>query len=140
MKKSILSSKHTLIEHTAANFAAIWFEAALSSGLKPKKYKTHKAWAAHNYQKFIIPAVEHLTSLLGCDDINEHMKNEIYESLMERINDPDVAAVFPNDKLLPEVDLNKLLNQAPEKPINIVTDYFKNKSSVKSKLLTGVAR
>ncbi len=140
MKKSILSSKHTLIEHTAAEFAVVFYEAGRSSGLT-SKHKTAKSWAVANYQKFIIPAVDHLTTLLGRNDISEHMKLEIYESLMERVNDPDVASVFPNPNLLPELDLKTLLENAPDKPTVIITEdtFKKSKKSRKNKLLEGIS-
>ncbi len=86
--------KSTVIEKTALEFACVWYESCLSSGLLPsKKQKTQKAWARANFQKFIPHAIEHLTSMLSRDDINDLCKQEIYDAIIERTNDPEMTAL-----------------------------------------------
>lgn len=128
-----------VIEHMALQFACVWYEAALSSGLKPSKYKTTRLWALHNYMKFLPKAIETAVDMLSRNDIHENVKERIHEAIIERTNDPVVNQVFPKENIIPELDLKKILDHSPEKPINIVTDYFKDKKSTKQKLLTGVS-
>ena len=86
--------KSVVIEHTALEMACVWYESCLSSGLLPsKKQKTQKAWARANFQKFIPHAIEHLTSMLSRPDINDLCKQEIYDAIMERTNDPEMVAL-----------------------------------------------
>lgn len=84
----ILSTpKYTVIEKVAAEFAAVWWEAGRSSGLK-SKHKTARLYAKKNFEKFIPKAIEHLTEMLDNPHIADLAKQEIYEALMERANDP----------------------------------------------------
>src|SRR5580692_3165395 len=92
----ILSPRHTVIERTAAEMACVFYEAARSSGLK-SKFKNPRSWARAHFERFIPRAVQILTGMLGRSDIPELMKQEIFEALQERINDPQVNAVLPNN-------------------------------------------
>ncbi len=94
-KQSLMQTpKSTVIEKTALEFACVWYESCLSSGLLPSKaHKTQKAWARANFQKFIPHAIEHLTSMLSRNDINDLCKQEIHEAILERVNDPETITL-----------------------------------------------
>lgn len=79
----------TVIEKVALEFAAVFYDAARSSGGKSKL--TQRAWARKNFQKFIPSATKHLISMLGRSDIADLMKQEIHQALLERVNDPEVT-------------------------------------------------
>src|SRR5271165_3806998 len=79
----------TIIEKTALKFAAMFYDAARSSGAKSTK--TQKQWARDNFTKFIPKAVEILTSMLGRSDIADIQKQEIHQALLERVNDPEMV-------------------------------------------------
>jgi hypothetical protein len=87
-KNRLVDVGSTLIEKTALEMAAVFYDAARESGLKSNK--TQRRWARDNFQKFIPNAVETLTSMLGRSDISDIMKQEIHEALLERINDPEM--------------------------------------------------
>ncbi len=82
----ILSSKHTVIERTAGELAATWYETGRSQGMT-SKYKNARAYAKAYLESYIPLAIQILTSMLSRNDIPEIMKNEIYDSLLERSND-----------------------------------------------------
>jgi len=93
-RRLMTTPKSTVIEKTALEFACVWYESCLSSGLLPsKKQKTQKAWARANFQKFIPHAIEHLTTMLGRNDIPNLMKQEIYDAILERTNDEEMVAL-----------------------------------------------
>lgn len=105
-KKYILEGpKYTVIEKTAAEFAAVWYETGRSQGLT-SKWKTPKAYARANFEKFIPKALEILLSMLNRSDIHDLMKEEIYEAIMERHNDKALTDIMPN---IPNIDITKLL-------------------------------
>ena len=81
----------TVIEKTALEFAAVFYDAARSSGATSKM--TQKAWARKNFHKFIPRAVQTLISMLGRSDISDLMKQEIHTALIERINDPEMIMI-----------------------------------------------
>ena len=117
MNKELLirSPKHTLIEQVALNFAAVFYDACRTSGMKSEKHNNPRSWAKANFVKFIPKAIEHLTEMLGNPHINDLMKQEIYEAIMERTNDPRVEMAFNNR--LPDLDIDKLLDTKPLPPI-----------------------
>jgi hypothetical protein len=78
-----------LIEKVAAELAGTWYEVGRGQGMT-SKYKSARAYARANIEKFVPKAVEILIDMLGKPDTPEIMKAEIYEALMERINDPDL--------------------------------------------------
>lgn len=99
-----------VIEHTALEFAITFYEAGRSSGLT-SKYKTARLYALHNYQKFLPKALETLIEMLSHDDIHENVKQRIHEAIIERVNDPVVKDIFPNEAL-PDIDVKKVLEAA----------------------------
>lgn len=86
--------KHTVIERTAAELAATFYEAGRSSGMT-SQFKTPRAYAKHYLEMYISKAVELLTEMLGNPTLPDLMKQEIYDALLERVNDPQLNAKFP---------------------------------------------
>lgn len=121
-RKYILSSpKHTLIEKTAAEMAAVFYDACRSSGMT-SEYTNARSFARANFIKFIPYAVKTLLSMLGRSDIHDLQKQEIFESLQERMNDPDVNQVLPNYDAM---EIMKLLPKSEPRPVIINSTAFK---------------
>lgn len=113
----IVAPKFDLIEEFALKFAMTWYDAARSSGLK-SKHKTARLWALNNFQKFIPQATATAIEMLGRSDIAANMKETVYLSLMERVNDPELQALHKIETL-PDIDIKKLLDNTPLPPIKI---------------------
>ena len=113
MSKIISVPKSHLIEKTALEFAAVYYEAGRSTGLT-SKHKNAKSFARANFEKFVPKVVEHVIEMLGNKSLPELMKQEIYEALMERHNDPTL-----NDSPLPDLNIKKL--------DNLIRQYEKNR-------------
>ncbi len=134
-KLKIITPRSELIEKVAAEYAGIFYDAARSSGLKVIKLgdtridllkcKTARNFARRYLEKFIPEATKNLISMLGRSDIRPEMKEQIYESVMERVNDEQV-----NDlgKLagLPEFQENILYKDDSEKPKPIIIKAVKD--------------
>ena len=88
-QRLLKAPESTVIEKVALEFAAVFYDAARSSGATSKL--TQRAWARKNFQKFIPHATKHLISMLGRSDIADLMKQEIHQALLERVNDPEVT-------------------------------------------------
>jgi hypothetical protein len=88
--KLILGPKHTVFERTAAELAAVFYEAGRSSGMT-SKHKNARSWARANFEKFIPKAIELCVSMLSRPDIADLMKQEIYDALMERNNNKEAT-------------------------------------------------
>jgi hypothetical protein len=102
-KLKIITPQSTLIETVAAQLACTFYEVGRGQGLT-SKYKTAKAFARANLNKFIPKAVEILLQMLKPDsNCTPEMREEIYEALMERHNDPELNKVMPN------IDVKKLI-------------------------------
>ncbi len=85
----IIPPQSVIIEKTALELAATWYETGRSQGMI-SKYKNARQYAKHNVETWIPKAIEILTSMLGREDIPELMKQEIYTALMERTNAPNM--------------------------------------------------
>lgn len=109
-----------LIEKTALEMAAAFYEIGRSSGMT-SKHKTAKHYARANLEKFIQPAVNTLLDMLNSPDYNEHIKQEIYVAVMERVHDPDLAAI---DGKLPNIDISKVLDCKPDAPVIVNSQKF----------------
>jgi hypothetical protein len=92
IQRKIIDPTSTLIEQTAADLCAVFYEAGLSAGLK-SKHKTHKAFVHHNLEHFIPKAVELLVDILGNPATPDSQKQAISEALIERANDPDLMVL-----------------------------------------------
>lgn len=97
MKPNVIP-KSTLIESTAANLAAQYYEIGRSEGLA-SKHLSHKEFAMANMERFIPHAVDILLDMLHKDDTTVHMKDAIMEAFDERRNDPDYFIL--NEKIQP---------------------------------------
>lgn len=106
--KKIQEPRHHLIEKTAAALATAWYEVGRSQGLK-SVHKNARLYANHNLEKFIPRAIEHLIDILGNPDFPKNAKDEIYDALIERVNDP--TNITSTEVMnLPMIDIKKLLD------------------------------
>src|SRR6266436_1143712 len=96
LEKKIIAPSSTLIEQTAADLCATYYEVGRGQGLK-SKHKTHKAFVHAHIERFILIAVDLLTSMLGMPHISDDQKVLIHEALIERANDPDLS--FMDEKI-----------------------------------------
>lgn len=85
-----------MIERMAMEYAATWWEAARSSGLKPGKYKTARQFAKAKFEGFIPEVVKNLITMLGNPSLPPDQKMMIYDELMKRANDSDARKIFPS--------------------------------------------
>lgn len=140
--------RFTVIERTAAQFAAVFYEAARNTGMT-SKYKTAKHYATNNFETYIPKAVEILTDMLGREDVSIHLKDEISNALIERANDAGAIQLAntsqhlaANFKLPPEwrgdagegVIKPEVLKPKAEAPL---IPKFKNHKDIKKGLLYG---
>lgn len=125
MVKLIQQPRSTLIEKTALEFAAVFYDVGRSQGMT-SRHKSARHYAAHNFIKFIPRAVSHLIDILNQPNATPAMKLEIWTALQERIHDVDNNALF--DNRLPNVDLTKVIDCKPEPPIIINTKKFEHKN------------
>lgn len=93
--KKLTTPKHVIIERTALEFAAVFYEAGRSQGAT-SKYKNAREFAKANLETFIPKAIEILTDMLSKSHISDAIKSEIAEALIERANDPDLAFLGKN--------------------------------------------
>ena len=93
-----------LIEQTAGKFAATWFDAARSSGMKVVMLQKEKInlmryrndprkFAQAHLEKFIPAAVHSLIEIMSRPNCPEDMKEQIYLAIMERTNDEQLNAL-----------------------------------------------
>ena len=92
LKKSLITPQSLLIEKTALELAAVFYEAGRSSGLH-SKHKDARAFAKANVEKFIPKAVELLMDMLGSPSTPSDQKDMIYDAVMERTNDTELSNV-----------------------------------------------
>ena len=102
--------KLNLIEHVALELAGVFYDIGRSQGLK-SKHKTARAYAAANIEKFVPHAVKTLLEQLNNPSISAEAKDEITESLFERINDPMAKSLADAsaNHALPDIDIAKLI-------------------------------
>lgn len=92
----IVKPESEIIEQTALELAATFYEAGRSSGLT-SKHKDARAYAKANLELFIPKSIEYLTSMLGNPQFDPKAKELIYQALLERANDQDMRELFPSD-------------------------------------------
>ena len=102
--------KFNIIEHVAAELAAVFYETGRSQGLT-SKYKNARVYAMNNLEKFVPHAVKALMDQLNDPSVSAEQKEEIYESLMERMNDSAATSLADSssDHALPDIDIAKLI-------------------------------
>jgi hypothetical protein len=100
LTKNLITPQSLLIEKTALELAAVFYEAGRSSGLT-SKHKDARAFAKANVEKFIPKAVELLMDILAKDSTPQDQRDLIYEAFLERTNDKELSnigiPVFKND-------------------------------------------
>jgi len=118
LEKKLITPQSLVIEKTALELAAAYYEIGRSKGLK-SRYKTPQAYAKKHVTNFIPKAVELLMDMLGRDSTPQDQKDMIYEAFMERTNDPELSnsglPIFENNVAY------KSDRHTPEKPIVINT-------------------
>lgn len=97
--------KSHIIEDTALQFAAIYYEAGRSTGLT-SKYKNAREFAKNNVEKFVPKVVQHFIEILNNPTFPKDAKEEIFQALMERHNDPTLKT----GNELPDIDVKKLID------------------------------
>lgn len=99
-KNKLVTPQSLLIEKTALELAATFWEVGKSQGLT-SKHKNARSYAKANVEKFIPKAVETLMDMISSGAIPEDQKDLIYEAFMERTNDKDLSncgiPVFENN-------------------------------------------
>lgn len=90
LEKRLIQPESILIEKTALDLAAIYYEAGRASGLT-SKHKDPRSFARANVTTFIPKAVELLMDILAKDSTPKAMKDAIYDAFMERTNDVGLA-------------------------------------------------
>lgn len=91
--------RYTIIEKVAGEFAGVYYDAARSSGMT-SKFRSAKHYARCNFETFIPRAVAVLTEMLGRQDLPDLMKQEIYDAIIERADDPTLQHLkIQNDSL-----------------------------------------
>ena len=108
-----------LIEKTAAQYAAIFWEACRSSGMKQGRHKTARAYARANLEKFIPLAVQNLIDIMGRENTPVEQKELIYQALQERTNDQQLGE-WGKIASLPEFEQTVLYKPDNEKPKPVI--------------------
>lgn len=123
LQPKLIKPESTLIEKTALDLAAVFYEAGRSSGLK-SKHKDAKSYAKAYLKEFIPKAVELLMEILSKDSTPQPMRDAIYDAFMERTNDIDLAHLglpvfenpfadtFVSDKVIPQ---SPIVGTSPKK-------------------------
>lgn len=94
LQRQFIKPESTLIEKTALELAAAFYEVGRGQGLK-SKYKNPRDYAKAHVKNFIPKAVDILMDMLGKDHISSIMKDAIYDAFMERTNDTDLSGALP---------------------------------------------
>jgi hypothetical protein len=90
VKMSIKEPEHIIIEQTAGELAATWYEIGRSNGMR-SKYKTARKYAEANLEKFVPKAIDILTDMLANPSTPQTMKDHIMDALLERANAPELS-------------------------------------------------
>lgn len=90
LERKLIKPETLLIEKTARDMAAAFYEYGRSLGLE-SKYKSHKEYANAYLERFIPLAVNQLMDMLAMDHISKEMKDAIYDAFLERTNDKDLS-------------------------------------------------
>lgn len=88
----VVAPHSLLIEKTALELAATYYEVGRSQGLT-SKFKNARAFAKANVEKYIPIAVKLLMDMIGSPAVPQDQKDMIYDALMERSNDPDLSDI-----------------------------------------------
>lgn len=109
-KKYLLHQpKYTIFEKIAGELAGVFYDAGRAAGM-PSEFKSAKAFARAKFTTFLPKAIELCLSMLHDNpNVNQTMKDEIYNAYLERANDPYLKEIDQHDmnmkaieKLLPK--------------------------------------
>lgn len=92
LENKLIQPHSLVIEKTALDLAAVFYEAGRSSGLT-SKHKNARKFARANVEKFIPKAVELLMDMLQMPHIPQEQKDLIYDAIMERTNDKELSNI-----------------------------------------------
>ena len=93
--------KFNIIEKTAIELAIAVYDQYRRDGNVDPRYKNEKIYAQKNLEKYIPKAVELLTDMLAREDLNDILKDQICEALLERANwTPTINGVSVDSKFL----------------------------------------
>jgi hypothetical protein len=130
--KSFVDPGNVIIEKTAGEFAATWFEAARSSGMgivklqgqviDLRKFKNNpRNFARRHLEKFIPAAVHALTEIMSRENTPVDQKDLIYNALMERVNDKDID-MMGKQAGLPEFENTPLYKTDTDLPKPVIVN------------------
>lgn len=92
--KKLVTPQSLVIEKTALELAALYYEEGRSRGLT-SKYKDARKFAKANVEKFIPKAVDTLLDTLREGNLSNDQKDLIYKAIMERVNDKELSESIP---------------------------------------------
>lgn len=136
LPKKLIKPMNPLIWNTTAEFAAVWFEAALSSGLARGKYvgsgdRPIRMFVKDHIEKFLPMTISILIDMLKpTSNCTPHMREEIYHALMDPVNDPDLMDLgkskpkSEHEKMIEQAikDFDKRAIKGPTEPLNLKPD------------------
>lgn len=122
-----------IVEKTAGAFAATFFEAARSSGLKVimlqgkkinlMKYSENpRNFARRHLEAFIPAAVHSLIEIMSRPNCPEEQKLMIYNALMERVNDQDLDMMAKTAGDMPTFEQTVLYKPDTELPKPVIVN------------------
>lgn len=135
MSKKIVKPINPLIYKVAASMAAIMYETGRSQGMT-SKHKNARSYARAYIEKYIPMAVKTLIEMLKpTSNCSDFMRMEIYEALLDPVNDPELMDGKKNG--LPDINAElvaKALKAYDKNKINTPITSVE-KTSYKTKLL-----
>lgn len=122
LKRKLIKPESVLIEKTALELAAAFYEVGRGQGLT-SRYKTPQAYAKRHVKEFIPKAVSILMDMLANPQTDEACRLAIYDAFLERANDKDLSNTIPifdnpfadkftSDKVVPQ---KPLVGTSPKK-------------------------
>lgn len=131
LANKIITPQSILIEKTAGEFAANFYEGCRNSNMKVimlqgkrinlMNFKGPRQFARAHLEKFIPAALEALITIMGNDKTHPDQKEIIYQAIMERTNDEQVNAMGQAAGL-PEFEKTILYKPDDEKPKPIIVN------------------
>ena len=125
LANKLIRPRDVLIEKVAGELAATYFEAAQNTPQMDtlrKKYRNDpRRYARMNLERWIPVAVEHLISCLQSPRLSIEAKEEIFNCLADRVNDPENITsddIINNGGMLPKIDIKPILDAETRTPIN----------------------
>ncbi len=125
LESKLIKPRDILIEKVAGELAATYFEAAQNTPQMDtlrKKYRNDpRRYARLNLEKWIPKAVETLISCLQSPRLSIEAKEEIFNALQDRVNDPDNITsddIINNNGMLPKIDVKPLIDAESRIPAN----------------------